>query len=115
MSVENIRKTADKPLKLSIIMPIYNTEPWLARCLDSLTGQTLKDNFEIIYIDDKSPDNSLKLLREHKKKDNRIRVVVREKTAVSRPPITQGWRPRLVNILGSLTHRFSLIAFADQM
>ena len=44
-------------MKVSVIVPVYNTEKYLRRCLDSLVNQTL-DDIEIIIIDDKSPDNS---------------------------------------------------------
>ena len=63
---------------VSIIVPVYNTESWMARCLDSLLGQTIKD-IEIICVDDKSTDSSLKILREYEKKDNRIKVIAQEK------------------------------------
>ena len=44
--------------KASIVIPIYNTEKYLRQCLDSITGQTLKD-IEIICVDDGSKDSSL--------------------------------------------------------
>ena len=50
-----------KPL-ISIIVPIYNTESYLEKCLDSLVNQTLK-NIEIILINDGSPDNSEKIIK----------------------------------------------------
>jgi glycosyltransferase involved in cell wall biosynthesis len=59
---------------ISIIVPIYNTEPYLKKCLDSLVNQTL-ENIEIICVNDCSPDNSLNILREYEKKDDRIKVV----------------------------------------
>ena len=46
--------------KVSVIVPVYNTEKYLRRCLDSLVNQTLED-VEIIIINDCSPDNSKKL------------------------------------------------------
>ena len=43
-------------VKVSIILPIYNVEKYLKRCMDSLLGQTLKD-IEIVMVDDESPDH----------------------------------------------------------
>lgn len=59
---------------VSIIVPIYNVEEYLDRCMDTLVNQTLKD-IEIIMVDDGSPDNCPKLCDEWAKKDNRIKVV----------------------------------------
>ena len=62
-------------MKVSVIVPVYNTEKYLRRCLDSLVNQTL-DDIEIIIIDDKSPDNSALIIDEYKKKyDNKIKVI----------------------------------------
>lgn len=54
-------------VKYSIIVPVYNTEKYLKRCLDSIINQSFKD-FEIIVVDDGSTDNSLKLLSNYKDK-----------------------------------------------
>lgn len=59
--------------KVSIIVPIYNVEKYLRRCLDSLVNQTLKD-IEIILVDDDSPDNSSDIYNEYIAMDNRIRL-----------------------------------------
>ena len=80
MTAGNIRKISDEQPALSIIVPVYNTELFLARCMDSLLGQTIKD-IEIICIDDKSTDGSLRILREYEKKDNRIKVITQEKNS----------------------------------
>ena len=56
-----------KNIKLSIIIPCYKVEQYLPRCLDSLVNQTLKD-IEIICINDGSPDNCLKILKDYKAK-----------------------------------------------
>ncbi len=53
--------------KVSVIVPVYNSEKYLKRCLDSLVNQTLSD-IEIIIVDDKSPDNSNVILKEYEKK-----------------------------------------------
>lgn len=61
-------------MKVSIIVPVYNTEKYLRRCLDSLVNQTLKD-IEIIIIDDKSPDNSILIIKEYENKYDNIKVI----------------------------------------
>lgn len=61
------------PLKVSIILPVYNMERYLPECLDDIVGQTY-DNLDIVCIDDGSTDNSLSILREYAQKDERIRV-----------------------------------------
>jgi len=57
--------------KISVIIPIYNTEPYLVKCLDSVCNQTYK-NLEIIGVDDGSIDNCGRMLNEYAEKDNRI-------------------------------------------
>jgi glycosyltransferase involved in cell wall biosynthesis len=59
--------------KVSIIVAIYNSEPFLKKLLDSIINQTYK-NLEIILVDDGSPDNSGKICDEYSKKDKRIKV-----------------------------------------
>lgn len=60
--------------KISIIVPIYNVEKYLHRCIESLINQTLKD-IEIILVDDESPDNCPKICDEYAQKDARIKVI----------------------------------------
>ncbi len=62
----------DNP-KISIIIPVYNVEKYLAECLDSCINQTLED-IEIICVDDCSTDNSYKILEEYSKKDPQIKI-----------------------------------------
>src|SRR5574344_641185 len=57
--------------KVSVIIPVYNVENLLNRCLDSLIKQTFS-NIEIIMIDDGSTDNSYKIMKEYSKKDSRF-------------------------------------------
>ena len=59
---------------ISIIIPIYNSEKFILRCLDSLINQTY-NNIEIICVDDWSKDNSLGLINDYKGKDNRIVII----------------------------------------
>ena len=63
--------------KVSVVIPIYNTEKYLKRCLDSVINQTLED-IEIILVDDASPDNAGELCDEFAKKDARIKVIHKE-------------------------------------
>ena len=60
--------------KVSVIVPVYNTEKYLKRCLDSLMGQTLKD-LEIILVDDGSKEPCALLCDEFAQKDSRIKVI----------------------------------------
>ena len=63
--------------KISISVPVYNTERYLVKCLDSLINQTQKD-IEIIFVDDGSIDNSGDICDLYASKDNRIRVIHKE-------------------------------------
>ena len=59
---------------ISVIVPIYNVEKYLKRCVDSLINQTYS-NLEIILVDDGSPDDCGKICEEYAKEDSRIRVI----------------------------------------
>ena len=63
--------------KISIIIPCYNVEKYLTKCLDSIINQTYS-NLEIICVNDGSTDNTLNILKEYKAKDDRI-VVINQK------------------------------------
>ena len=60
-------------IKVSVILPVYNSQKHLRECLDSLLNQSLRE-IEIICINDGSKDNSLEILKEYKAKDNRIKI-----------------------------------------
>lgn len=68
--------------KISIIVPVYNVEQYLPRCIDSILAQTFTD-FELLLIDDGSNDNSGKICDEYAEKDNRIRVFHKGNEGVS--------------------------------
>jgi len=68
--------------KVSIIVPIYNVEKYLAECIESLCSQTLED-IEIILVDDGSPDNSGAICDEYAQKDTRIKVIHKKNAGVS--------------------------------
>lgn len=61
-------------IKISIIIPVFNVENYIERCLNSLINQTLKE-IEIICINDGSTDNSLNILHKYQKKDCRITII----------------------------------------
>lgn len=67
---------------ISVIVPIYNVEKYLDRCVDSIINQTYK-NLEIILVDDGSPDNCPQMCDDYAKKDSRIKVVHKENGGLS--------------------------------
>lgn len=68
--------------KVSIVVPVYNTEKYIAQTLDSVLNQTFSD-FECICINDGSTDNSLKILKEYAEKDKRIRIISQENAGLA--------------------------------
>lgn len=60
--------------KISVLIPLYNVENYISRCLDSILCQTFQ-NFEIVVVDDASTDNSLSIVKEYQQKDNRIKII----------------------------------------
>ena len=72
----------DNKFLISIIVPVYNVEQYLPKCLDSIINQTYK-NLEIILIDDGSTDKSGKICDKYKNEDKRIKVIHKINTGVS--------------------------------
>ena len=68
--------------KISVIIPVYNSEPFIARCLDSLTGQSFRD-WEAICVNDGSTDGSGSFLDRYASIDHRIKVIHKENGGVS--------------------------------
>lgn len=68
--------------KVSVIIPIYNVEEYIAQCLESLIAQTFSD-FEILCIDDASMDDSVRVIRGFQQKDSRIKLLQQEHAGVS--------------------------------
>lgn len=68
--------------KISIIVPVYKAEKYLNRCVDSILAQTFTD-FELLLIDDGSPDKSGEICDEYARKDSRVRVIHKENGGVS--------------------------------
>lgn len=67
---------------VSVIVPVYKAERWLHRCVDSILAQTMED-FELLLIDDGSPDRSGEICDEYAAKDSRVRVFHKENGGVS--------------------------------
>ena len=61
-------------MKFSIIVPIYNVEKYLLQCIDSILNQDYVD-FELILVNDGSPDDSLSICRQYAEKDKIVRVI----------------------------------------
>lgn len=68
--------------KVSVIIPVYNVDPYLRECLESVVNQTLLD-IEIICVNDGSTDNSPAILEEYRAKDSRITVFTQENRGLS--------------------------------
>ncbi len=69
-------------VSVSVIIPVYNVEKYLQRCLDSVFNQTFSD-LEIICVNDGSPDNSLAILQENAQKDKRIKIISQSNQGLS--------------------------------
>lgn len=67
---------------ISVIVPIYNVEKYLERCVDSIVNQTYK-NLELILVDDGSPDNCPQMCDDYAKKDSRIKVIHKKNGGLS--------------------------------
>ena len=71
-------------LKLSIIIPVYNVEPYIAKCLDSCLHQDIPtDEYEIIVVNDGSPDNSVVIVKDYMQRYLNVRLVNRDNGGLS--------------------------------
>src|SRR4051794_4889210 len=68
--------------KISIVVPVYKVEKYIKRCVDSILAQTYQD-FELILVDDGSPDNCGKICDSLAKQDKRIKVIHKENGGLS--------------------------------
>lgn len=68
--------------QISVIVPVYNVEPYLHKCINSIINQTHKD-FELILIDDGSPDSCGLICEDYAKRDRRIKVIHKENGGLS--------------------------------
>ena len=76
-------------VKVSVIIPVYNVEPYIEKCLNSLQSQTLKE-LEFIFVDDKSPDRSISIIEEASKNDDRIIILCNEENMGPGPSRNRG-------------------------
>ena len=67
---------------VGVVIPIYNVEKYLRECLDSVLNQTLRE-IEVICVDDGSTDNSLQILKEYQKKDERVIIIEQENSGAA--------------------------------
>lgn len=68
--------------KISVVVPVYNAEPFLSQCIESILNQTHRD-IELILVDDGSPDNCPKICDSYAVQDTRVRVIHKENGGVS--------------------------------
>lgn len=72
----------EKEPLISVIVPVYDVETYLPKCLDSLLAQTWQ-NFELLLVDDDSPDGSWNIMRDYAARDSRVRIFKKENGGVS--------------------------------
>lgn len=68
--------------KISVVVPVYGGEKYLGECIESILGQTFKD-FELLLLDDGSPDRSGEICDEYARKDGRVRVIHKENEGIN--------------------------------
>lgn len=73
-----------KIMKLSIIIPVYKVEPYIDKCLNSVVNQTIgQEDYEIIIVDDGSPDNSILIANEYAKRFKNIKIITQANSGLS--------------------------------
>ena len=77
MTAQTMPPAAGSSIKLSVIIPVYNAAQFLPQTLDSVLNQSLKE-IEVICVDDGSTDNSVEILNEYAKKDERLSVILQD-------------------------------------
>ena len=76
MEIQNNDQPAEAPL-ISVVIPVYNAEKYLEKCLDSVLASSLS-GIEVICVDDGSEDRSLQILNAYRQKDSRVRVLTQQ-------------------------------------
>ena len=68
--------------KISVVVPVYNSEKYLQKCIDSILNQSFT-NIEVLLVDDGSSDKSMQICRQYSEQDNRVKVFYKENSGVS--------------------------------
>lgn len=84
-------------MKISVIVPVYNVEKELPRCIESLLTQTYS-NFELLLINDGSSDGSPEIMEKYAEKDLRIRTLHKKNGGVSSAHAIGGWNRQKANM-----------------
>ncbi len=69
-------------MKVSVVIPCYNSAPWLAECLDSVLGQSFK-NLEVICVNDGSLDETPDILQKYQSMNSRVAVITQKNRGLS--------------------------------
>ena len=72
-AVNNKQTNIERIMTLSVVIPVYNPQKYLINCLDSVLNQSF-NNFELIIVNDASTDDSIQIINQYSKKDDRIKV-----------------------------------------
>jgi len=91
-----------KPI-ISVILPTYNGEKFIARAINSVLNQTFKD-FELIIVDDGSTDNTAQVIKEFQKKDNRIKYIWQKNSGAPARPRNTGIKHAQGEYIAFLDH-----------
>lgn len=89
-------------MKISTIIPCYNAEKTIDLCLNSLLNQTLKEDYEIIFVDDGSTDKTKDLIKESQKKNKNIKLIEQQHAG-----------PAKARNLGAKNAKYEIIVFTD--
>ena len=80
--------------KVSIVIPVYNADKYIRRCLDSILAQTLQD-FEVILVDDCSQDNTVNVVQQYVSQDVRVRLICHGENLGPMVARAHGWQSAL--------------------
>lgn len=73
----------EKKIKISVIIPVYNGEQYVATCIETLQNQTMQTGYELIFVDDGSTDKTLEVIRSYAQQDSRICFFSQENKGIS--------------------------------